>query len=162
MKVNHNSMCLNVCDWYYYSFFYADFSNCLTVHVLSLMNCYSLFVATCRVLQGKTQPQTPHAFSAMMEHSPMTDISEPSSPQNRIAPSLSLSQYPNTICSRPTVPVSDSGRCSEAPINDNGTCSSKLHKRNDRNETVTVFFSQRSAKHLGLCVGSHIRIHPPW
>ena len=35
----------------------ADSSSCLTVHVLSLTNCYSLFAARCRVLDGSPTPQ---------------------------------------------------------------------------------------------------------
>lgn len=143
----------------HFFFSYADLSNCLTIHILSLVNCYSLFVATCRILQGSAQPQASHAYSAMTEHSPNTEISPPSFEQNKLALPLSSLQFPHTQCSR-QAPVEEMSRCIGSP--ERGEVRSKLHKSSDRHGDLTVFFSQRCAKYLGLSVGSHVRIHPPW
>jgi len=55
----------------------ADPSSCLTVHVLSLTNCYSLFIARCHVLSGSPVPQT-HTCAVAVGKERMFNTTRPS------------------------------------------------------------------------------------
>ena len=161
-----------------------DLSSCLTVHVCSLLNCYSLSVAKCKTISSAMPTNLPPLSASLSYSVSKTTIRSGPDPQQcgsitrseadtQPGPWLDLA---NIGCVLGSQNIVSSGGESEQVEEGGGMGEGGgggVEGRSEEGEgggreveeggeVVMVLFSVRCAKYLNLQVGSLVRIHPPW
>lgn len=200
---------------------FADTDGCVTVHVLSLANSHSLFIARCQALKGSsllqarrqtgrqtreqplgaeenstqdwsqfsTQSQSRHGRADIVQDCPrqgpavesdgVSDLesgyhgmeTRPQSPEENMLHSAESGAVwsgmrpedgDGTGTVQELLQIRECGSAIETALANATDGTAQPHPSSRTEQEVTVLFSLRWAGLLSLCVGSCVRIRPPW